>query len=84
MVCGVVVHVNLTTVDTVNNEQHISYNTMSSVYDLAEAIGFFNVSGNVFSIPPREIIQGIVNEAARNMHMATMIKNAKKTISFEL
>jgi hypothetical protein len=49
IVLGVVVHVNLTTVDTVNNEQHIGYNVMSSVYDLAEAIGFFNVSGNVFS-----------------------------------
>lgn len=49
IVLGVIVHVNLTTVDTVNNEQHIAYNVMSSVYDAIEAIGFFNESGNIFS-----------------------------------
>ena len=49
IVLGVVVHVNFTNVDTVNNEQHISYNVMSSLYDAIEAIGFFNESGNVFS-----------------------------------
>ena len=46
---GVIVHVNLSTVDAVNNEQVIAYNPMSSVYDLASAIGFMNISGNVFS-----------------------------------
>ncbi len=46
---GVVVHVNLSTVDAVNNEQVIAYNPMSSLYDLASAIGFMNISGNVFS-----------------------------------
>jgi hypothetical protein len=46
---GVAVHVNLTTVDAVNNEQQISYNAMSTSYDLAESIGFFNINGNVFS-----------------------------------
>lgn len=49
IILGVVVHVDLTIVDAVNNEQHITYNTMSSVYDGFEALGFFNVSGNVFS-----------------------------------
>lgn len=49
IILGVVVHVNLTTVDTVNNEQKIVYNVMSSVYDGFESLGFFNVSGNVFS-----------------------------------
>lgn len=49
IVLGVVVHVNFTNVDTVNNEQKISYNAMSSAYDGFESLGFFNVSGNVFS-----------------------------------
>jgi hypothetical protein len=49
IVLGVVVHVNFTNVDTVNNEQHIAYNVMSSVYDALEAISFFNDSGNIFS-----------------------------------
>ena len=49
IILGVVVHVNGVNVDTVNNEQHISYNVMSSVYDAMESIGFFNVTGNVFS-----------------------------------
>jgi hypothetical protein len=49
IVLGVIVHVNFTTVDTVNNEQNIAYNVMSSVYDGFESLGFFNVSGNVFS-----------------------------------
>lgn len=49
IVLGVVVHVNLTNVDAVNNEQHIAFNAMSSVYDGFESLGFFNVSGNVYS-----------------------------------
>ena len=46
---GVAVHVNRTTVDAVNNEQHISYNTNCQLNDLTDAIGFFNVSGNIIS-----------------------------------
>jgi len=46
---GVAVHVNLTAVDVVNNEQQTSYNIGSQLTDLAEAIGFFNVDGNVVS-----------------------------------
>lgn len=49
IVLGVVVHVNLTTVDAVNNEQHVAYNTGSQLSDLFEGLGFFNVSGNVIS-----------------------------------
>ena len=49
IILGVIVHVNNVNVDVVNNEQHISYNVMSSVYDAMESIGFFNVTGNVFS-----------------------------------
>jgi hypothetical protein len=49
IVLGVVVHVNTTTVDTVNNEQQIAFNPFSSLYDAMEAIGFFNINGNVFS-----------------------------------
>lgn len=49
IVLGVVIHVNLTTVDTVNNEQHVAYNTGSQLFDLFEGLGFFNVSGNLFS-----------------------------------
>jgi len=41
---GVAVHVNRVTVDAVNNEQHVSYNTNSQLNDLSSAIGFFNVS----------------------------------------
>jgi len=46
---GVIVHVNLTTVDAVNNEQSVAFNPGATVYDLADALGFINVSGNVFS-----------------------------------
>lgn len=46
---GVAVHVNRTTVDAVNNEQHIAYNTNNQLNDLTQAIGFFNISGNVIS-----------------------------------
>jgi len=48
-VFGVVVHVDMINVDTVNNEQQVSYNTASQLYDLANAMGFFNVTGGVFS-----------------------------------
>lgn len=46
---GVVVHVDLANVDAVNNEQQVAYNPISAVYDLAGAIGFININGNVFS-----------------------------------
>jgi hypothetical protein len=49
IVLGVIVHVNGVNVDTINNEQHIAYNTMSSLYDAMESIGFFNISGNIFT-----------------------------------
>jgi len=49
VVLGVLVHVNLTVLDAVNNEQHIGYNVMSSLYDAMESIGFFNINGNIFS-----------------------------------
>jgi len=46
---GVIVHVDKATVDNVNNEQVVAFNPHSSFYDLADALGFINVSGNVFS-----------------------------------
>ena len=46
---GVIVHVDKATVDNVNNEQVVAFNPHSSVYDLADALGFINVSGNVYS-----------------------------------
>ena len=49
IVLGVAVHVNLVSVDTVNNEQNVVYNVGNQLMDLQEAIGFFNISGNVFS-----------------------------------
>lgn len=49
IVLGVLVHVNFTVLDTVNNEQEIAYNPMSSLHDAMQSIGFFNISGNVFS-----------------------------------
>jgi hypothetical protein len=49
IILGVVVHVDLATVDAVNNEQHASFNVLSQLNDLTKAIGFFNVTGNVYS-----------------------------------
>jgi hypothetical protein len=45
---GVVVHVNKTIADTVNNQQAPASNLGAQVHDLFEAIGFLNLSGNVF------------------------------------
>jgi hypothetical protein len=44
---GVVVHVNKTSVDTVNNEQAPAYNVGAQLRDLMSALGFINKSGNV-------------------------------------
>ncbi len=49
IVLGAFVHVDKTIVNTVNNEQHLSYDVGSQLSDLSRAIGFFNVSGNVYS-----------------------------------
>jgi len=46
---GVIVHTDLATVQAVNNEQVVAYQPVSSLQDLADAVGFVNVSGNVFS-----------------------------------
>jgi len=46
---GVVVHVDLVNVDAVNNEQQACINPGAQLYDLMDGLGFFNVSGNVFS-----------------------------------
>ena len=44
-----IVHTDLATVQAVNNEQVVSYQTGNTVHDLADAIGFVNVNGNVFT-----------------------------------
>jgi len=36
-------------VDAVNNEQVVAFNAHSTAYDLADALGFINKSGNLFS-----------------------------------
>lgn len=46
---GVVVHVDNTIVDAVNNEQDYIAYPMSQLRDLSSAIGFLNASGNVLS-----------------------------------
>jgi len=46
---GVLVHVNLTNLDAVNNEQVPSAFAVQQVTDLMSNLGFFNVSGNVIS-----------------------------------
>lgn len=46
---GVLVHVDLTAIDAVNNEQVPSAFAVQQVTDLMAGLGFFNVSGNVFS-----------------------------------
>ena len=49
IVLGVIVHTDNTTVQTVNNQQVATYQPLSTAYDIADAIGFVNKSGNVFS-----------------------------------
>jgi hypothetical protein len=50
IVLGVIVHVNRTVVNTVNQEQHAAINVVAQLHDLAAAIGFINTTGNLFSI----------------------------------
>jgi len=45
---GVIVHVNNTFINAIDTEASISLHPAQQVQDLAYAIGFFNVSGNVF------------------------------------
>jgi hypothetical protein len=45
---GMLIHNDLTDINTISNEQHVTFNTMSSVYDGFKSLGFFNVMGNVF------------------------------------
>jgi len=49
IVLGVIVHVNLVVLNDVNNEQSVITNPSNQLEDLLHAIGFFNVSGNVFT-----------------------------------
>jgi hypothetical protein len=45
---GVVVHVDKTIVDAVNQEQHVSLSTGAAIGDILDAFGFVNIEGNVF------------------------------------
>lgn len=49
IVLGAVVHVDQATVDAVNNQQVVAYQPLSSIADVANAIGFANISGNTLS-----------------------------------
>jgi hypothetical protein len=46
---GVLVHVDKTIVDNINTEATVAFNPHATAHDLASALGFINVSGNVFS-----------------------------------
>jgi len=49
IVLGVLVHVNLTNLDAVNNEQNYIVNPNNQFYDMSNGLGFFNINGNIFS-----------------------------------
>jgi hypothetical protein len=56
MILGVVVHVNKTTVDTVNQEQAYALQSLNHVNDLFEVIKFANVAGNILSGNPAVLL----------------------------
>jgi hypothetical protein len=49
IILGVVVHVDKTIVDTVNNEHHVTLDVANQVGDVIEGLGFINLDGNVYS-----------------------------------
>lgn len=49
IILGAVVHTNLTTINAVNQTQHVILNPANQVADLQNSLGFFNVSGNIYS-----------------------------------
>ena len=49
IVLGSIVHVNLTVIDAVNQFGEVAISPANQLSDLSEALGKFNVSGNVFS-----------------------------------
>jgi hypothetical protein len=49
IILGVVVHVDKTIVDTVNNEHHVTLDVSNQIGDVIEGLGFINLDGNVFS-----------------------------------
>jgi len=46
---GVVIHSNRTNINAVNNQPVVALSPNNQLSDLMESIGFFNISGNVFS-----------------------------------
>ena len=49
LICGVLVHVNKTTLDTINNQQRPGDHSVNQLHDLMDALGFLNITGNEFS-----------------------------------
>lgn len=49
IIIGVVVHVDKTIVDAVNQEQAVLLDTNSQLHDLFEGLGFLNINGNIFT-----------------------------------
>lgn len=49
IVLGSLIHVNLSTLDAVNNLGEVAISPANQLSDLSEALGKFNISGNIFS-----------------------------------
>ena len=91
LIFGVVVHVNRTSVDAINTEaQVLQYNT-NQVYDLYDALGFMNVSGNIFSANSGLLITksvGTIFKTGSNYDIDTLNPHLKTlpilgTVTFE-
>lgn len=72
---GVVVHVDKTIVDTVNNEQQTCIDPVPQLYDLMDGLGFFNVNGNVFTANGANLLlnksAGTVLKSGSNWNVST-------------
>lgn len=49
LIVGVVIHVDQATVDTINQQQNLAINAPAQIGDVINALGFINVSGNLFA-----------------------------------
>lgn len=85
IVIGAAIHTNLTTVNAVNQLQNVLISPLNQLEDLQRSLGFFNVSGNIYSANGANLninkSAGVVNKIGSNWDVDTKNPNVRSLAS---
>lgn len=85
IIIGAAVHTNLTTVNAVNQLQQVANSPLNQLGDLQRSLGFFNVSGNIYSPNGANLnlnkSAGVIHKEGSNWDIDTKNPNARDLTS---